>query len=502
LPREDEQGLVAPAIISPTRMLDSRLPAMALDPRHASNCVDMRPDQGVLKKRKGFAAFDVDIYGDGNLTGRIQGLSQTPFGWSDDIVALLQDGVNTSYYLYDTSAGNWVLAEQEAQTSYSQLSSCPAVLSDGTQVMILCDNLTRLKIWDDSQSGAAAKVANHTTDTTVLRAKVVRYFKDHLCLFNVGTYASSWTQAQRKIQWTATADCEDIDGTGYGSNLLLGRTGGIIVGAEKLVDDMTIYCEHEIIRMAFIGGTGRFRFDPMVSQGLAAQNAIADLGDRHLFLDDKYTVQEYSGGQYCRPIGDPINASIRSVINKTYASNSFFILAKGLDEAWLFIPTTGTTPDTVYVIRYGGCVEEYLWYKYSMSAFAAIVHDNWDVLAGYTNTINHYNYSATNDGGSAIDGRYETIDFVNIQNPSQLLRHEGFKFEAKGDEVTVEYSSDEGSSWTNVGTQTLTSSWAFYELVHDTGYQRKIRYRFRNNNLGETFEIKWFQPVMLPAGVK
>jgi len=510
--REDEQGIISPAIIAPSRMLDSRIPALALDPRHASSCQDVRPEGGVLKKRTGYAAFDVDISSSGSdLSGRIQGLCQTPFGWDDDIVILLQDGTDTKYYLYDTSeadAGNppWMLEETiTPQTEYSQLSWCPAVTSGGVQVVILCDNKARLQIWDNTQD-AGSKIASLTldSDSQVLRAKVVRYYKGHLILFNVGSYAdTTWTQAERRIQWMNAGDIEDVDGGDYGSNLLLGRTGGHIRGAEALADDMTIYCEHEIIRMTYIGGTSIFRFDPMVADtGLAAQNAILNLGDRHLFLADNYTVQEYCGGQYCRPIGDPINSSIQSNINKTYYENSFFVDAKGLNEGWLFIPTSGETPDTVYVIKYGMCLQEYCWYKYSMTAFAAMVHDNWYVLAGGTNIINDYDYSSKNDGSTLIDGYWESIDFTNIQNPSQRIRHQGIRFEGKGDEVTVEYSSTEGSasSWNTVGTQTLTSSWAYYELPYDSGYKRKIRYRFRNNSSGETFEIKWFQPIMLPAG--
>jgi len=267
---------------------------------------------------------------------------------------------------------------------------------------------------------------------------------------------------------------------------------------------MIIYHEHEIMRMAYVGGTSIFRFDGMDSfNGLAAQNAIANLGDRHLFLADSFVVKEYSGGQFCRPIGDPVNTSIQTAINKTYYANSFFVLAKGLNEAWLFIPTSGATPDTVYVIKYGGCVEEYTWYKYSLSAFSAMVYDNWYVLAGYDDAINNFNYSATSDGATPIDGWIETVDFTNVENPSEQIRHEGMRLEAKGTAdavLTVKYSTDEGTTWTAASTATLTAAWAFHELFFDTGYQRKVRYRFRNATAAQTFELKWFQPVMLPAG--
>jgi len=503
MPQPEEKQIIAPAVIAPAKMLEGRLPAMVLDPRHASSCVDVRPEGGVVEKRTGYAAFSIDISGNGDLSGRIQGLCQTPFGWTDDIVILFQNATNSIYYLYSTGNNNWEAGETIAQTLYSRLTWCPGVTSGGVEVVFMCDGKSQIVVWDDSQADSAAKIALHTANTTVLRANVLRYFYDHLVLFNVGEYASSWTQYQRKIQWMNATDPSDVDGGDAGANLLLGRRGGYIVGAEELVNDEIIYCQHEIIRMAYVGGTQAFRFDSMVQgMGLVAQNAICNFGDRHIFLADNYTVQEYSGLTYCTPIGDPVNKSIQSVINKTYYYNSFFVDAKGLNEAWLFIPTTTATPDTVYVVRYGGCIEDYKWYKYSMTAFAAMVYDDWYVLSGGIDLINNYNYSAKNDGSTAIDGKWDSIDFVNRENPSQMIRHTGVRFEAKGDEVSVYYSVDEGTEWTLVGTQTLTSSWAFYKIPKDTGYQRKVRYRFRNNTTGETFSLKWWQPVMVVAGAK
>lgn len=510
--REDEQGLQTPAVISPTRMLEGRMPALALHPRYAANCSDVRPVDGILKKRTGYSAFDVDIVGGTNLDGRIQGLCQSPFRpipaddtnvWNDDIAILLQDGINSTYYVYDTSAGNWVSREQTENADYSQLSWCPAV-NDGVEVVVLSDDKVPVQIWDANQSTAANKIAAISFDSDdATLAKVVRYFYDRLVMFNVSVAGK---RDKKMVEWTGVGHVTDDDGGSSASNLILGRKGGYIVGAEQLGDDMTIYCEHEIIRMAYIGGTSIFRFDPMDTfNGLAAQNAIANLGDRHLFLAGDFTVKEYSGGQFCRPIGDPINSNIQAAINKTHYANSFFVLAKGLNEAWLFVPTSGAIPDTVYVIKYGGCVEEYAWYKYSMSAFAAMIYDNWYVLAGYDDAINNFDYSSANDDTSAIDGWYETIDFTNVEDPSEKIRHEGIRLEAKGNEddtLTVEYSTTEGtaSSWISVGSVTLTAAWGFHYLPFDSGYERKIRYRFRNASADETFELKWFQPVLLPGG--
>jgi len=501
--REDEQALVAPTIVAPIKMLDFRLPAMALDLRYASNCRNVTVENGILKKRTGFSAFSVDDAGNTNIPGKVQGLCQSPFGWTDDLVALSQNATNTAYYLYDTSDSNWDSAESEAQTAYSQLTWCPAVKSDGTEVVILCDNKARIKIWDDSQSTIAATIANHTTNSTVLRAKVIRYVRDHLTLFNVGTYAGSWTQEERKIQWMSGADIEDDDGGDYGSNYLLGRRGGKIVGAEMLAHDCVIYCEHQIIKQVYIGGTSVFRFDELVHDvGLAAQNAIADLGNRHLFLADDLTVREYTGGTSCRAIGDPIDKDLYNSIYKTKRENSFFVVNKGLKEAWLFIPTTSSgVPDLVYVCKYGGTLDEYVWYKDSKTGLCGISYDNFYALIGRTGAIDDYNNLAAtkDDGASPIDGYWDSIS-IRAKNPAEHTRHNLLHFEAKGDAVTTYYSTDEGGSWTEIEAHTLTSSWAHYTAHFDTGQVRSVIYRFRNITSDETFEIKWWQPVGMPSG--
>jgi len=63
------------------------------------------------------------------------------------------------------------------------------------------------------------------------------------------------------------------------------------------------------------------------------------------------------------------------------------------------------------------------------------------------------------------------------------------KFYAKGDGVTLHYSTDEGTTWTSIGTTTLTSSWAEYTVDLSISADR-IRFRFRNNTTSETFEIQ------------
>lgn len=501
--KEDFQNEVAPPIISPIKMMDVRQPAMALDPRNCSDSRNVEVDKGVVRKRTGYAAFSIAINGGGNLTGRTQGISQSPFGWTDDIVILQQDGTNTKYYLYSTSGNDWMIGETVSQTAYSQLSECPSVLTSGAEVVILSDNKVRLQVWDDSQANAAAKIAALGT-TAELRAQVVRYIRDHLVLFNVGEKNGSWVQANRKVQWMDTGDPTADTGGVSGSNSLLGRRGGMIVGAEMLGHNCAIYCEKQIVMMVYTGGSTAatlFRFDDVVHDvGLAGQNAIADLGNRHLFLANDLSVQEFSGGSSLRPIGDAINADIWDNINKTHYGNSFFQVIKGLKEARLFIPTSGATPDLVYVFKYGDTIQPEVWYKHSLTGFCGISYDTFYGLVGGTALINNFDISAANDGTTAIDAYWDSIDFV-LPDPSMRYRSMQLNFMAKGSQVDTYYSTDEGTTWTTIKAgQALTGAYTYYSHKFDLKTARMVRFRFRDDDVSRDYYIRWFQPILYPTG--
>ena len=72
-------------------------------------------------------------------------------------------------------------------------------------------------------------------------------------------------------------------------------------------------------------------------------------------------------------------------------------------------------------------------------------------------------------------------------------------FEAKGDSVDIDYSTDYGSTWKVLkANYALTSDWPTkpYRVYFDV-VARNIRYRFRNNRSGETFYLRQFYPYYI-----
>jgi hypothetical protein len=100
------------------------------------------------------------------------------------------------------------------------------------------------------------------------------------------------------------------------------------------------------------------------------------------------------------------------------------------------------------------------------------------------------NESVLNLAGVAIDGYWETKDFVMGDGYRRKTTNwMSFGFEAWGDTVTVYYSTDLGLNWSEGVAFTLTSDWTKYRYDININ-SPQIRFRFRNAVLNETFEVR------------
>ncbi len=78
----------------------------------------------------------------------------------------------------------------------------------------------------------------------------------------------------------------------------------------------------------------------------------------------------------------------------------------------------------------------------------------------------------------------------------RMMRWKGLEIWSKGNSVSVYYSTDSGSNWVLAETLTLDSDYppddaplnVWFDVVSS-----KIRFRFRNNTLSQTFDLKKYQ---------
>jgi hypothetical protein len=98
-----------------------------------------------------------------------------------------------------------------------------------------------------------------------------------------------------------------------------------------------------------------------------------------------------------------------------------------------------------------------------------------------------------NLAGVKIDGWWDTKDFVVGEGyQREITNWMELNFEGRGNSVDIWYSTNEGSIYTFVKTVALTSEWKLYNVDFEVN-SVKIRFRFRNNNKDETFQLRMLE---------
>jgi len=73
-----------------------------------------------------------------------------------------------------------------------------------------------------------------------------------------------------------------------------------------------------------------------------------------------------------------------------------------------------------------------------------------------------------------------------------------FNFEARGNSVEVSYSTNLGESYSAPVTFPLTDEWAMYSY-HINVNSPQVRFRFKNDTVDETFEVREREIGFIPA---
>ncbi|KKN72860.1 hypothetical protein LCGC14_0407150 [marine sediment metagenome] len=487
----------------PRKGLDYTKAGWELQPGFCPNAENMWYHRGSFKKVTGYVNFGSGLPFTGEIV--LAGAEFETFAGNNYLLAITDSDI----YKYETSNTTWT----SLSGSYSGDVDLPISFTEMNDKFIFTNNVDNIQKW--TGTGNVTDLANATD----YKCKVVRQFYNHLFLLNT---TESGTAVPQRVRWSDVGDPEDWTTGDAGSNDLV-DTPGWIMGADLLGDHLVIYKEDSIILCDWIGGTSIYSFVTKVTgTGLYAQNTLVNVKDRHFFLgtDNVYT---YDGSNVSSSIGDNIRDELFSTIDAQYKDRCFAFKLDQYHQYWLCIPTSSAYPDMAWVYNW----KDKSWFKRPLPATAAVlwkeqtltnwdsIDATWDSLSiswddknfsevysalflgtsdGY---INKYDFASTNDDGSAIDGFFETPDYFKTEGQEERdrsvtplwLRWLGLKFYAKGDGVTLHYSTDEGTTWTSIGTTTLTSSFAEYTVDLSTSADR-LRFRFRNNTTSETFEIQ------------
>ena len=318
-------------------------------------------------------------------------------------------------------------------------------------------------------------------DKDPVRARIVRVFAGRINLYNLVdpgdvNPATSWRIESRRVRWGNLAIFTIYDVTSHAANYNdLVDTPGPIINAVPLYNSMIIYKTDAIIDQTHIGSPTTFDFAWNVSEGLFAPNAVANIGDSHIFMGQKDFYRYYGGGNI-EAIGGKVFESCFAQIHKgshpttgkLYRYRVCAVHFKRYHMVAFFIPTVSSpAPKRAWVYDY----DKGTWSMWNTAASVAA----WGEYEGWPNsetlmvpiTVGREDYTGayrwdgtdTDDDGTAINQAITTKEIKPQAGPDTSATWDHIIFEATGSgpqaAVVISASVDRGD-WSELGTVTLT----------------------------------------------
>jgi len=213
-------------------------------------------------------------------------------------------------------------------------------------------------------------------------------------------------------------------------------------------------------------------------------------------MGSDYNIYEWNGGWELVPIGNAVKKYIKDNIYKANAKRCFAVANFEKTEAHFFIPI-GTDDYPTRFLTYNWTDKS--WALNTVASCSGGGNLNTDgveksIFGLSAGTVHNYDYSSLNDGSTAINSYFTTPD-ITIDKEEYKIKRKDFTnvyIDAKGNTLGMQYSSDEGDSYSTVDTDTLDSS-TIYNLHQYpfTKAERNIRFKFRNNEGSESYSVRF-----------
>jgi hypothetical protein len=469
-------------IYSPTRGVVKNVQAPFLDPRATPDAQNVRFYDQIVEKRTGYAD-----YGTGTITG-------VPIKL---YTYVKEDGTEyemlvTTTNIYYNNSGAWTsIASEIGADIDNRITMCTMYDAGNFYLCISSNDLTAHK-WNGT-------TYNDITGATTYAPKIMLPYQFRLLMFNL---TESDTNYPIKWRYCAASDFEDWSGTGSGSRNLVQGMGKEIIGAVPIKDYVGVYKDRSITILDYVGGSSIFATSVHVDgTGLLAQDAIVNLGTSHIFMGNDYNIYEWNGGWELVPIGNSVWNYIKDNINKAKKERCFAVPNFERTEAHFFFPT-GSDDYAKTFVTYNWTDKSWSINSFATGYFTGAGNTyssgvERTLLGSYissTGGVKNYDYSSKNDGSEAISSYFTTPD-VTIDKEEYKIMNKDFRnvyIDAKGNDLSMQYSSNEGSTWSTADTDTLDST-SIYNL-HAYNFAkavRNIRFKFSNNNADETYAVRF-----------
>lgn len=495
----------------PSKGLVVDRPAEYVDSRSASAIKNMEINRSVIRKRIGSSALG------SSLSERVMAYFELQVG---ALTRLFRIGP-TKVEVLNKVTSVWSSVTSTALTgSAADSISYAFPLLSGEKIVCFTngiDNIRKCSITgNDSDLGG-----------TPPKARYMQAFGPYLVLAYIidggNTYYS-------RVQWCDTGDPESWTPSGSsnaGSTDLL-EDPEDITGIGVFGNFLTIHKANSIYLGQLVSTSDVFRFDRKATGvGAVAGATIQNIpsGEQIFLASDGLHL---FNGITAPLIDSPIQDELREEMNPAYLYKAHSVFVEELDEYWVAVPIgSDTEPNTVY--KYNWRTKQvYKDYRTNLTAMGLYLNTNdltwadmafaWASTTLRWNSINLASLNPTvifgdssgnsikrsaltyNDNSAAVSSNWDTKDFtaedLGIPDIDVMMRWKGMELWAKGNGVTVYYSTDSGSNWTLIGTSTLSSDYPSDDAPLNVWFDvvsSKIRFRFLNSTSSQSFTIKKYQ---------
>ena len=469
-------------IYSPARGLALNVPAPFLDPRATPDAQNCRFYDQIVEKRTGYPST---AYAAGTITGvPIVLYAHSNAGTDYEMLA------TTTNLLYRTT-GDWASAKGSmSNTVTSRVSMC-TMFNTNTFNLYFGSKETGAQIWTGSGSASAI------TAVAVYKPKIMLPYQFRLLFFNVDEDDTDFPIKFRYTIPNPTNIATDWTATGSGSRNMIQGKGTSIMNAVLIKDYVGVYKDKSISVLDYVGGSSIFATAVHIEGiGLLATDAIVNLGTSHIFLASDYNIYEWNGGWELIPIGNAVKKYIKDNIYKTNKLRCFATANFERTEAHFFIPI-GTDDYPTRFLTYNWT--DKTWALNTCASCSGGGNLNTSgvektIMGLSAGTVHNYDYSSTNDGSSAINSYFTTPD-VTVDKEEYKIKRKDYRnvyVDAKGNNLSMYYSVNEGSTWSTVDTDALDST-SIYNL-HDFNFAtaaRNIRFKFANIASSESYSVRF-----------
>jgi len=500
-------------IIAPVNGLNIGAPGTLIDPRQTPNCLNVEISRSLIRKSRGGSSMGsalgerVLAYGELNI---------------EDVTNLVRVGP-TKVQEWDGAAWNSIANAAltggdtaRVQFAYPELT--------GAKIMVFTNLVDNIRKYTGSGNDA-------DLGGTPPKARFLLNYRSYLLIAYVN---ESGTLRRFRVQWSDVGDIENW-ATGDAGTADLIEDDSNITALAYFSEHISIHKEKAIYIGYLTGTDSVFRFDRKeTGVGAISHTPIINLPTGEQMFLSRNGLHLFNGVT-APEIPSSVNLELSDSMNAEFLFRSWGVLVSELNEAWFGVPIGAREePDTIYKYNY----KTQTLYKdrltdditigslYTLVADDTIDSDNepidshtrsFDsntalalhrrVIFGVGSTgISVQRIDSSDFNGAAIDSQWEGKDFTasdfEIDDPEGIMMEwQGIEVIAKGTALVVEYSTDEGASWTTASTLTLDSSFptdSSPDIVYFRTVSTKCRPRFSNAVSGGAFEIKQFRMIAVP----